>query len=433
MRWFYSLIIYLATPLILIYAAIRGLRDRGYLKRWPERFGFFEAPESMGGIVIHAASVGEVNAAAILIKSLQERFPGLALCLTTFTPTGSGRALELFKDEVFHVYAPLDYPGATRRFYDRVRPGLLIIMETEIWPNFYHQASRRDVPLMIANARISQHSFKGYLRFRRLIAATLGRVSFIGAQSEPDAGRLIQIGADPARLEVTGNLKFDLTLPPSLMESGEAIRQNWGTNRPVLVAGSTHEGEEKAVIAAFMGLLTKFPNALLVLVPRHPERFGRAAQLARTSGLAVSLRSEGMNCPPSTQCFIIDTMGELLRYYAACDVAFVGGSLTTVGGHNALEPAALAKPVLIGPHTFNFEDITDQLLNAGAAIRVSNASDLEQETMRLFTQPDLRDQMGQAGLGLVRSGQGALAKTLEIVQKLSQNLHQAPTITAEAD
>ena len=424
MRWFYSLILYLATPLILLYAAIRGLRDRDYLKRWPERFGFFEPPESTGGIVIHAASVGEVNAAAILIKPLRERFPGLTLCLTTFTPTGSGRALELFKGEVFHVYAPLDYPGATRRFFERARPGLLIVMETEIWPNFYYQASRREVPMMIANARISQNSIKGYRRFRWIIATTLGRVSFIGAQSKSDAGRLIEIGADSARLEVTGNLKFDLKLPPSLIESGEAIRQNWGVNRPVLVAGSTHEGDEQAVIEAFRGLLKQFPNALLVLVPRHPERFGRAAQLARSSGLEVSLRSESINCPASTQCFIIDTMGELLRYYAACDVAFVGGSLATMGGHNALEPAALAKPVLFGPHTFNFEDITAQLLNAGAAIRVSNARELEQETMRLFTQPDLRDQMGQAGLELVRSGQGALAKTLKIVQKLSQNLHQ---------
>jgi 3-deoxy-D-manno-octulosonic-acid transferase len=421
MRWFYSLIIYLATPLILIYAAIRGLRDRDYLKRWPERFGFFEAPEATGGIVIHAASVGEVNAAAILIKPLRERFPGLALSLTTFTPTGSGRALELFRDEVFHVYAPLDYPGAARRFFDRVRPGLLIIMETEIWPNLYHEASRRDVPLMIANARISLNSIKGYRRFRWIIAPALGQVSFIGAQSQSDAARLIEIGADPARLEVTGNLKFDMKLPPSHLELGEAIRQNWGASRPVLLAGSTHEGDEQPVIEAFRGLLKQFPNALLVLVPRHPERFGRAAQLARTSGLVVSLRSEGINCPPSTQCFLIDTMGELLRYYAACDVAFVGGSLASIGGHNALEPAALAKPVLLGPHTFNFEDITDQLLNAGAAIRVTDARDLEQATVRLFSQPDLRDQMGQAGLELVRSGQGALQKTLEIVQKLTQN------------
>ena len=427
MRWFYSLCIYLATPLILIFAAIRGLRDRDYLKRWPERFGFFEAPESTGCIVIHAASVGEVNAAAILINALRERFPGLALCLTTFTPTGSGRALELFEDKVFHVYAPLDYPGATRRFFDRVRPSLLIIMETEIWPNFYYEASRHDVPMMIANARTSLHSIKGYRRFRWIIATTLARVSIIGAQSESDAGRLIEIGADPARIEVTGNLKFDMNLPPSLMESGEAIRQNWGTNRPVLVAGSTHEGEEQAVIEAFKGLLKQFPNALLVLVPRHPERFGRAAQLARTSGLAVSLRSEGIDCPPSTHCFIIDTMGELLRYYAACDVAFVGGSLATVGGHNALEPAALAKPVLFGPHTFNFEDITTQLLNAGAAIRVSSARDLEQAAIRLFTQPDLRDQMGQAGLELVKKGQGALEKTLKMVQKSSQNLHLETT------
>ena len=197
-----------------------------------------------------------------------------------------------------------------------------------------------------------------------------------------------------------------------------------GTDRRAKVVLKVEQfrgGDEQPVIEAFMGLLKRFPNALLVLVPRHPERFGRAAQLARTAGLVVSLRSESINCPTSTQCFLIDTMGELLRYYAACDVAFVGGSLALIGGHNALEPAALAKPVLLGPHTFNFEDITDQLLNAGAAIRVTDARDLEQATVRLFSQPDLRDLMGQAGLELVRSGQGALEKTLEIVQKFTRN------------
>jgi 3-deoxy-D-manno-octulosonic-acid transferase len=418
MRWLYTFLIYLITPLVLLLLIIRGLRNRDWLKRWPQRFGWFDPPKKTGGIVVHAVSVGEVNVASTLVKALSQHFPGRPLCLTTFTPTGSNRVQSLFRDKVFHVYLPLDLPGAVKRFFDRVQPAFLIIMETEIWPNLYFEARRRGIPVMIANARISQRSIRGYRRFKRMTTAALSQVSCIAAQSELDAGRLIEIGADKTRLEVTGNLKFDVELPPGLLEQGEAIRQTWGSQRLVLLAGSTHEGDEKPVLEAFKQLLRQFPEALLVLAPRHPERFGRAAQLAQACGLTVCLRSELVDCPPSAQCFIVDAMGELLPYYAACDVAFVGGSLEAIGGHNALEPAALAKPVLLGPHTFNFEDITDQLLNAGAAIRVNNAKDLEESSTRLFKQPDLRDQMGRAGLELVKSGQGALERTLEIVEEL---------------
>jgi 3-deoxy-D-manno-octulosonic-acid transferase len=416
MRWLYTFLIYLITPLVLLLLIIRGLRNRDWLKRWPQRFGWFDPPEKTGGIVVHAVSVGEVNVASTLVKALSQHFPGRPLCLTTFTPTGSDRVQSLFRDEVFHVYLPLDLPGAVKRFFDRVQPAFLIIMETEIWPNLYFEARRRGIPVMIANARISERSIRGYRRFKRMTTAALSQVSCIAAQSELDARRLIEIGADETRLEVTGNLKFDVELPPGLLERGEAIRQSWGSKRLVLLAGSTHEGDEKPVLEAFTQLLRQFPEALLVLAPRHPERFGRAAQLALASGLTVCLHSELVDCRPSAQCFIVDAMGELLPYYAACDVAFVGGSLEAIGGHNALEPAALAKPVLFGPHTFNFEDITNQLLSTGAAIRVNNARDLEEASTRLFRQPDLRNQMGRAGLELVKSGQGALERTLEIVE-----------------
>ena len=418
MRWLYTLLFYLITPLVLLLLAIRGLHNRDWLNRLPQRFGWFDPPEKTGGIVVHAASVGEVNAARSLVKALSQHFPQLPLCLTTFTPTGADRVHSLFWDEVFHVYIPLDLRGAVKRFFNRVQPVFLIIMETEIWPNFYFEANRRDIPVMIANARISERSIRGYRRFKRMTTAALSQVSCIAAQSKLDAERLLEIGADETRLEVTGNLKFDVELPPGLLEQGEAIRQTCGSKRLVLVAGSTHEGDEKPVLEAFKQLLRQFPESLLVLVPRHPERFGRAARLTRAYGLTVCLHSELIDCPPSAQCFIVDAMGELLRYYAACDVAFVGGSLEPIGGHNALEPAALAKPVLFGPHTFNFKDITDQLLNSGAALRVNNVRDLEETTARLFQQPDARDQTGRAGLELVKSGQGALERTLEIVHKL---------------
>lgn len=418
MRKLYSLFIYLATPLVLFYFLYRSLRDRNYLKRWPERFGFFNALPSAGSIVVHAASMGEVNAASSLVTALLKRYPGVPLCLSTLTPTGSMRVRELFADTVSHVYVPLDLPGAVSRFYARVQPRLLIILETEIWPNLYHEARARNIPVMMVNARISEKSVGNYRRFRRLTAATLNDVTHIAAQSGRDAARLVEIGADEKRVTVTGNLKFDVRLPPSLIEQGESIRLAWGTNRPVLLAGSTHEDDEGPVIEAFCRLLATFSAALLVLAPRHPERFGRTAQLARAAGLRVALRSEGASCSHDTQCFVIDTMGELLRYYAACDVAFVGGSLAGTGGHNVLEPAALSKPVLVGPNTFNFKDITQQLIDCEGALRIRDAAELERAVSRLFSAPELRDRMGRAGHGLVQSGQGALNRTLEMIDGL---------------
>jgi len=416
MRTLYTLVLYLATPFVLLYLFVRGLRSSDYLRRWPERFGRFDPPRRTGGIAVHAASMGEVNAAGRMVQDIASRFPDEPLYLTTLTPTGSARVSGLFADSVFHVYAPLDLPGAVRRFLRRVQPRLLIIMETEIWPNLYHQAAAGAIPIVIVNARISEHSIDSYRRLRRLIGTTLSKVTRIAAQSTLDRQRLVEIGAAESLITVTGNMKFDVWMPPSLTEQGEAIRMAWGMQRPVLLGGSTHEGDELPLLEAFNRLLPSFPDALLVLVPRHPERFARTAQLAQQAGLIVSLRSAGLSCPSSTQCYVVDCMGELQQFYATCDVAFVGGSLEAVGGHNVLEPAALAKPVICGPHTANFADITQQLLDCGAAVRVADAEELEQSVRRLFAQPELRDRMGRAGQALVKSGQGAVARTLAVIE-----------------
>lgn len=418
MRSLYSLLLYLATPLVLLYLFLRGLRDPGYLGRWAERFARFEVPAQTGGIVVHAVSMGEVNAAAALMRELARRHPGLPLCLTTLTPGGSVRVRALFGQSVFHVYVPLDLPGAVRRFFDRLRPRLLIIMETELWPNLYHEAAARRVPILIANARISPASIGRYRRLRRLTAAVLGEVSHIAAQSAQDAARLVELGADPARLTVTGNLKFDVRLPDGVAEEGAAMRRAWGAQRPVLLGGSTHEGDEVALLGVFSQLLETYPGALLVLAPRRPERFERSAQLARGAGLAVAMRSAGITLQAGTQCLVVDSLGELQTFYAACDVAFVGGSLEAHGGHNVLEAAAVARPVLVGPHTFNFEEITRALVERGAALRVSGGDDLLAALLRLFGDADLRSRMGQAGLALVRDGQGAVDRTLALVGEL---------------
>ncbi|MSQ99753.1 MAG: 3-deoxy-D-manno-octulosonic acid transferase [Xanthomonadales bacterium] len=414
----YKLASYFFAPLLLLHLGWRSLREPEYRRRWRERFALSLRAMTPGGIVVHAASVGEVNAATPLVLALLSRYPGLPLSLTCFTPTGSARIRALFGAPVQHVYIPLDLPGCVQRFFRHTRPRLLIVMETEIWPNLYHAAAQHNIPILLANARISEKSFPRFQRVRRLVGDALLQVSCIAAQSENDATRFAALGAEPARITVSGNLKFELKLPPALHMQGQALRRARAEQRPVFLAASTREGEESPVLEAFQGVLKHFPAALLILVPRHPERFPQAVQLARASGLSVHLWSAGLPCPASVQCLVVDAMGELLQFYAACDVAFVGGSLVAVGGHNMLEPAALSVPVLLGPHTFNFAEISRELLAAGGAKQVLNAAQLEHWVCELLGDAALRQRMGSAGLALVAQGQGALARTLEIADRL---------------
>jgi 3-deoxy-D-manno-octulosonic-acid transferase len=418
MRVFYSFLILLTTPLVLLYFALRGFRDRAYFSRWHERFGFITTPSKTGGILVHAASVGEFNAANPLIKALLKTYPELPLTVTTLTPTGSERVTKELGERVFHSYIPLDLPAAVSRFLNRLQPRLIIVMETEIWPNLYLQARRLDIPLLMANARLSGNSVRHFQRVPGFVAEVLQCTSWIGAQSPDDADRLIKCGADPQQTEMTGNLKFDLAVPASLEETGEALRSRWGRARPVLVAGSTHEADENVVIPAFVELLAKLPDALLILVPRYPERFARATQLAKSAGLQTELRSEGEICSENAQCFVIDSIGELMTYYACADVAFVGGSMGDQGGHNALEPAALGKPVLLGPNMDNARDITAQLIKCNAARRVSNQQEFRQAAEKILIDGSLRDSMGQAGRELIEKNKGAIDLTLGAVNKL---------------
>jgi len=408
----------LGTPFVLLYFALRGLRDRAYLRRWGERFGFIPKPEKRGGILVHAASVGEFNAASSLIKALLAAYPELPLTVTTLTPTGSERVQNELGGKVFHSYIPLDLPGAVSRFLKRLQPDLIIIMETEIWPNLYLQAKRLDIPLIMANARLSERSVGRFQRFPGFVHKVLQAVSWTGAQSEKDAERLIQCGATPRTTEMTGNLKFDLGIAAGLDKESAALRSRWNSQRPVLVAGSTHEADENVVIPAFVDLLRSLPDALLILVPRHPERFTRSAQQAMAAGLRTELYSEAESCSEQAQCFVIDTIGKLMTYYACGDVAFVGGSMGEQGGHNALEPAALGKPVLLGPNMDNAKEIAAQLIQCNAALRVTNQQDFRETTEKILTDSALRDSMGKAGQELVEKNRGALDLTLEAVKKL---------------
>ncbi|WP_395790192.1 lipid IV(A) 3-deoxy-D-manno-octulosonic acid transferase [Aquimonas sp.] len=418
MRALYTLAMYLLTPLIFYRLLARGLRMPGYYARWRERFGYFRQPDFKESLWIHAVSVGEVNAAAPLIEALRKRYTDIAFVVTTVTPTGSDRVRQLWDDKVFHVYLPYDLPAAVKRFLQRTRPRLAVVMETEIWPNLFLSCEAAGIPVVVANARLSDKSLRGYGPVRPIIRAAIRSARFVAAQSQQDADRLLTLGARPERLRVVGNLKFDLQVPPSLFEDAAGARVRWGSARPVWIAASTHEGEELAVIEAHSRLLNRFPDALLLVAPRHPERFKPMVQLCRSYGFATRTRSEDDDPDGHCQCFVIDTLGELVNFIACADVAFVAGSLEAIGGHNVLEPAALGVPVLVGPHTFNFEEVTDLLLEQGAALRVADSEELSKVLQVLLSDPAQRQRMGEAAQRTVGTERGAVDRTLEVIGRL---------------
>ncbi len=417
MRMLYSLALYLLSPLLFLYLLFRGWRERGYWQHWGQRLGFCGRQSRPGGIVVHAVSMGEVNAAEALIRQLMLLYPDLPLTVTCFTPSGSRRIQALFGNAVAHCYWPLDLPGAVRRFLHHTQPRLLIILETEIWPNLYGKARQLGIPLLLVNARISNRTFARYQKFHSLTAGALACTKGIGAQSAGDLQRFLYLGAPASTSKRTGNLKYELQLAADLPGLGLTLRASWGLARPVWLAASTREGEEAIVLAAFQEVMNSFPHALLVIVPRHPQRFEEVASLIARSGLTFARHSEPAAGLDSVSCYLVDVMGELLHFYAACDVAFVGGSLAATGGHNVLEAAALARPVLVGPNTFNFAEISQLLVDAGGAWRISDKDSLQRAVATLLADPARRSGMGAAGQALVLAQQGALSRTLEMVAK----------------
>ena len=428
MRYLYSLLLYLLVPFVILRLLWRSLRAPAYRRRWAERFGFFSRLPVDGVVWVHAVSVGEVQAALPLIAWLRQDRQ-VAVLVTTTTVTGSERVRQQLADQVFHVYSPYDLPGSVRRFLRRARPSAVIVMETEIWPNLFHRCRAAGIPLILANARLSAPSAQGYRRVRGLTWSTLRNVTELAAQARPDADRFISLGMDAQHVHVTGNIKFDVQLPAELHTRAEQLRREWGEKRPVWVAASTHAGEEELILSAFDMVRRRLPQALLVLVPRHPERFDKVAELCQRRGYGVARRSARAEVDAEVTVFLGDTMGELPLFYAGADVAFVGGSLVPTGGHNVLEPAALGVPIVVGPHTFNFLEITRALIGHGGGERVETVTELATVVVRLLENAKLRDATGSCGRELVERNRGAMAK-LEAV--LSPYL-PAPDALSRAD
>ncbi|MEJ2275696.1 MAG: lipid IV(A) 3-deoxy-D-manno-octulosonic acid transferase, partial [Woeseiaceae bacterium] len=368
-------------------------------------------------IWIHAVSVGEVQAAVPLVRALAERYPDRELLVTTVTPTGAERVRASFGDTVHHAYLPFEFPHAVNSFFRRTRPEAALIMETEIWPNLYRGCGIRDIPLILVSARISPRSVPGYRKLLPLIRETLSHGIIIASQSRNDADRFLALGANPERTCVMGNIKFDFEPDPEMAARGRAERRKLFGDRPVWIAASTHEGEEELVLDVHEMLRARHDNVLLVLVPRHPERFSAVRDLVRRRGLTVVSRTDGVPAGDA-DVFLCDTMGEVPLFYAASDVAFVAGSLVPIGGHNLLEPAALGVPVVTGPYNFNAQDIADLLIQMGGCRRVEGPQELAEVVSELLADPDEARRLGETGQQVIEDNRGALERLLVLLEPL---------------
>ncbi len=410
LQFIYSQLIRLALPFILLRLWWHGRRAPELRANWRQRLGF--VPRAAGTVVwVHAVSVGETIAAAPMVRRLLARNPGLTILMTAMTDTGLAQARKMFGDQVRYAYAPYDTPGAIRRFLDRAKPRILVIMETEIWPNMIRQCRARKVPVFLINARLSERSARGYERVRGLASPIMRSISWVAAQADKDAERFRRIGVADDKVEVTGSVKFDVDIPDAVRRSAADLKVRFA-GRPVWIAGSTHGNEDVQLLSAHQTLLAHHPDALLILVPRHPERFDPVAERVRSAGLSLARRSAGDD-PAGAQVYLGDTMGELMMLYGASQVAFVGGSLIERGGHNPLEPAAWGIPVFSGPHIFNFETIYQRLLNDAGVRLVHDADELAQHLVSLFSDPEQRVATGQRALAVVNKNRGALDKVVD--------------------
>ncbi|MDY0012906.1 MAG: lipid IV(A) 3-deoxy-D-manno-octulosonic acid transferase [Rhodocyclaceae bacterium] len=414
LRLGYSLCWLALIPALVLRLLWRARRQPEYLQHISERWGAHSESREPT-LWIHAVSVGETRAAAPLVRALLARHPDHHILLTHMTPTGRATAGELFGDDprVSSAYLPYDLPWAVAAFLERARPRLGVIMETEIWPNLFTACKRRGVPLVLANARLSERSARGYRKIGALAREALEALSVVGAQTPQDGARLTALGA--GSVQVTGNIKFDAAPPPAQQALGKAFRAQVG-GRPVLLAASTREGEEALILDAFARLGDE--DVLLLLVPRHPQRFDEVARLASDRGLKLQRRSDNQRIAPETRVWLGDSMGEMFAYYQMAEVALIGGSWLPFGGQNLIEACAVGCPVVVGPHTFNFAAVAEEAEARGAALGCANAEAGMTTALALLKEPARRRAMGQAGIAFVTAHQGATQRTLDILEGL---------------
>lgn len=398
-------------PLVLLRLAIRALSQPAYLKHVGERFGFYSLKPTRPILWIHAVSVGETRAAEPLITALRERHPDKQVLLTNMTPTGRDASLSLYGDHVLRSYLPYDLTISVNSFLAHFNPVSAIIMETELWPTLIAACARYGIPAHLVNARLSERSARRYARFARLTRRMLTDLKIVCAQTESDAKRFLSLGA--SHVEVTGNVKFDRKVPETLVALGTTLREQFGKERHVFLAASTRDGEEALVLEAVNAIAD--PAILTVIVPRHPQRFDAVADLLQQSDISFQRRSKAQPVTMETRVVLGDSMGEMFAYFAACDLAFIGGSLLELGGQNLLEACALGKPVIVGPHTFNFEEATEKAIAAGAAIRVADAKALGETVASLLQDRDRMLETGKAGLHFMQGHRGATEKTLSLI------------------
>ena len=425
----YNSLLLLASLGGLPYFALKSLRTTRYRAGLRQRFGHIpeETRASLQGIRplwLHAVSVGEVIAAVPLVAALQRHFPGLPVLVSTVTETGQMTAREKMAAEAC-VYFPLDYPWVVRHVIARVQPRLFLMVETEIWPNFLRELACLRIPALLVNGRISPRSFRGYRRLRPFMRQVLQPITSFGMQTKLDAERVIDIGAEPSRVRITGNIKYDLSLTPLAGAEEQQLRDDLGIGKaPVFVAGSTHRGEEELVIAAYLQARAQIPALRLLLAPRHLERLDEIDSLLRQHQLTARRRSLGRppSYGPAASVLLLDTIGELAKVYAVGTVVFVGGSFVPIGGHNVLEPAAHRKPILFGPHMHNFHQIAAALSEAGGALQVRQPEMLGEHVITLLQHPERRQALGDAAYQVLCDNQGAIERTVGLIaQVLSPN------------
>lgn len=416
LRIIYTMIFIVALPVIFYRLWVKDKKVPGYRIRWPERFGIYPAPPPGKPIVwIHAVSVGEVVAATPLIRRLLT-CADIRLMVTTMTPTGSTRVVSNFADKVLHVYAPYDLPWTVAAFLRRTQPVLTIIMETELWPNLLHECARTNQPTILANARMSERSARRYLRFYGATRELVNCLSYVAAQNIEDGERFLRMGLEREKLVLAGNVKFDIQPNRQQIEDSRRLKIEYRQDRPIVVAASTHEGEDEIVLKAFSTVLVRHPNALLIIVPRHPERFNDVAALCEASFRCVR-RSHNLTPSAETQVVVGDTMGEMMLFYGIADIAFVGGSLIERGGHNMIEPASWGVPVLSGPHTFNFADVSKRLHACNGMSTVSNADEFAQFCIQWLDNPQQRIQAGTQAKRCAEENRGAVDHLMGLVKQ----------------